>query len=99
MKRWPSRCLPATKILHSWQLHRQGQFLEQAEQFEHDYDNDNYSDYVEDASVHAEDYQSGYAVASILCKLSGPDGLQSLLVTRHPLLKRVAMEPLAEFLS
>jgi hypothetical protein len=34
-------------------LHRQGQFLEQAEQFEHDYDNDNYSDYVEDVSVHA----------------------------------------------
>ena len=27
--------------------------LEQAEQFEHDYDNNNYSDYVEDVSVHA----------------------------------------------
>ena len=36
-------------------LHRQGQFLEQAEQFEHDNDNDNYSDYVEDVSVHAVD--------------------------------------------
>jgi hypothetical protein len=33
----------------------QGQILEQAEQFEHDYDNDNYSDYVEDVSVHAVD--------------------------------------------
>jgi hypothetical protein len=33
----------------------QGQILEQAEQFENDYDNNNYSDYVEDASVHAED--------------------------------------------
>jgi hypothetical protein len=55
MKRWPSRCLSATKILRSWQLQRQGQLLEQAEQFEHDYDNDNYSDYVEDVSVHAED--------------------------------------------
>jgi len=33
----------------------QGQILEQAEQFEHDYDYDNYSDYVEDVSVHAED--------------------------------------------
>src|SRR4029453_8893202 len=32
----------------------QGQILEQAEQFENDYDNNNYSDYVEDASVHAE---------------------------------------------
>ena len=41
--------------LHSWQLHRQAQFLEQAKQFEHDYDNDNYSDYVEDVSVHAVD--------------------------------------------
>jgi hypothetical protein len=28
-------------------------FLKQAEQFEDDYDNNNYSDYVEDASVHA----------------------------------------------
>ena len=27
--------------------------LKQAEQFEHDYNNHNYSDYVEDASVHA----------------------------------------------
>jgi hypothetical protein len=33
----------------------QGHILEQAEQFENDYDNNNYSDYVEDASVHAED--------------------------------------------
>jgi hypothetical protein len=29
--------------------------LEQAEDFEDDHDNDNYSDYVEDASVHAGD--------------------------------------------
>src|SRR6266481_3753669 len=28
-------------------------FLKQAEQFEDDYDNNNYSDYVEDVSVHA----------------------------------------------
>jgi hypothetical protein len=55
MKRWPSRCASATKILRSSQLHWQGQFLEQAEQFEHDYDNDNYSDYVEDVSVHVVD--------------------------------------------
>jgi hypothetical protein len=46
---------PATTILRSWQLHPEGQRLEQAEQFEHDYDNDNYSDYVEDVSVHALD--------------------------------------------
>jgi hypothetical protein len=38
-----------------WQSHQQGQLLEQAKQFEHDYDNDNYPDYVEDASVHAVD--------------------------------------------
>jgi hypothetical protein len=31
----------------------QAQFLKQAEQFENDYDDNNYSDYVEDASVHA----------------------------------------------
>jgi hypothetical protein len=31
---------------------RQGRFLEQPEQFEHDYDNDNYSNDIEDASVH-----------------------------------------------
>lgn len=29
--------------------------LEQAKQFEDDHDNDNYSDYVEDASVHVVD--------------------------------------------
>jgi hypothetical protein len=29
--------------------------LEEAEQFEHNHDNDDYSDYVEDASVHAGD--------------------------------------------
>ena len=32
---------------------RKANFLKQAEQFEDDYDNNNYSDYVEDASVHA----------------------------------------------
>jgi hypothetical protein len=29
--------------------------LEEAEQFEHNHDNDDYSDYVEDVSVHAGD--------------------------------------------
>jgi hypothetical protein len=29
--------------------------LEEAKQFENDHDNDNYSDYIEDASVHGED--------------------------------------------
>jgi hypothetical protein len=33
----------------------QGRLLEKAKQFEHDDDNDNYSDYVEEASVHAVD--------------------------------------------
>ena len=36
-------------------IYRQANSLEQAEQFEHDYDNNNYSDYVEDVSIHAED--------------------------------------------
>ena len=31
-----------------------GTGLEEAEQFEHDYDNNDYSDYVEDVSVHME---------------------------------------------
>jgi hypothetical protein len=38
-----------------WQAYQQGRLSEKAEQFEDDYDNDNYSDYVEDASVHAVD--------------------------------------------
>jgi hypothetical protein len=43
----------ATKILRSLQLPRKGNFLKKAEQFEYDYDDNNYSDYIEDASVHA----------------------------------------------
>ena len=39
-------------ILHSFQLLRKSNFLKQAEQFENDYDDNNYADYVEDASVH-----------------------------------------------
>ena len=34
---------------------RQDRLLKKAEQFENDYNNDNYSDYVEDASVHVVD--------------------------------------------
>jgi hypothetical protein len=34
-------------------VRKQRRLLEQAEQFEDDHDNDNYSDYVEDTSVHA----------------------------------------------
>jgi hypothetical protein len=54
MNRWASPRASATKILRSWQSHPEANFLKQAEQFEDDYDNNNYSDYVEDASVHAE---------------------------------------------
>jgi hypothetical protein len=36
-------------------IDQQGRLLEKAKQFEHDDDNDNYSDYVEDASVHVVD--------------------------------------------
>src|SRR6478735_5210924 len=40
--------------------------LKYSEQFEHDYDNDNYSNYVEDVSVHTGDsYQSECAMARI----------------------------------
>jgi hypothetical protein len=41
------------KILCSLQLPRKANFLKHAEQFEDDYDDNNYSDYVEDVSVHA----------------------------------------------
>jgi hypothetical protein len=45
----------------------QGQFLKQAEQFEDDYDNNDYSDYIEDVSVHAvTDIKSGLGWPSIL---------------------------------
>jgi hypothetical protein len=36
-------------------VRKQRRRLEQAEQLEDDHDNDNYSDYVEDTSVHAAD--------------------------------------------
>jgi len=39
----------AAKIFRSWQLPRKAKFLKQAKQFKDDYDNNNYSDYVEDA--------------------------------------------------
>ena len=50
-----NRGLPALRDLGRDFFAGKGQILEQAEQFEHDYDDDNYSDYVEDVSVHAED--------------------------------------------
>jgi len=49
----------AAKILRFLRLSRKANFLKQAEQLEDDYDDNNYSDYVEDVSVHARDcYQS-----------------------------------------
>jgi hypothetical protein len=36
----------------SVRIPQQSRFLEQVEQFKDDHDNDNYSDYIEDASVH-----------------------------------------------
>jgi hypothetical protein len=46
-------------------IHQRGPLLEQAKQFKDNYDNDNYSDYIENASVHADDrYQRGCALAS-----------------------------------
>ncbi len=53
---------------HSWaaRTDQQPDFLKYAEQFEHDYDNDDYSNYVEDVSVHTGDsYQSECAMARI----------------------------------
>jgi hypothetical protein len=55
MKRWPSRAHQQRRFFVRGNCSGTGQFLEQAEQFEHDYDDDNYSDYVEDVSVHAQD--------------------------------------------
>jgi hypothetical protein len=43
----------ATEILASLQLPRKANLLKKPEQFEYDYDNNNYSDYIEDVSVHA----------------------------------------------
>jgi hypothetical protein len=34
-------------------IHQRSRLLEQVAQFKDNYDNDNYSDYIEDASVHA----------------------------------------------
>ena len=45
--------------------------LEQAEQFEHDHDNDDHSNYVKNVSIHAGDsYQIGRAKANINPNLS-----------------------------
>ena len=43
----------ATTGLRSWQSPQNANFLKQPEQFEDDYDDNNYSNYVEDVSVHA----------------------------------------------
>jgi hypothetical protein len=45
--------------------------LEEPEQFEHNHDNDNYSDYVEDTSVHARDSYQTEAVAASIFSLDG----------------------------
>ena len=36
-------------------IHDRGRLLEQAEQFKDNYYNDNYSDYIENVSIHAGD--------------------------------------------
>ena len=56
----------ATKILWATRTDQNAEALKYAEQFEHDYDDDNYSNYVEDVSVHTDDsYQSEFAMARI----------------------------------
>jgi hypothetical protein len=50
---------------HRFQF-QQGQLLEQPQDFEDNDNNDNYSDYVEDISAHADDsYQNRSAVANV----------------------------------
>jgi hypothetical protein len=78
MKRWASRCASATTILTRGNCARQGQLLEEAEQFEHDYDNDNYADYVEDVSVHAVLISEWVGGGQHLMQTSSLDGTESL---------------------
>ena len=47
-----SRRASATTNCSSVRIPQQSRFLEHVEQFKDDHDNDNYSDYIEDASVH-----------------------------------------------
>ena len=56
----------STEHLGQPELTSKAETLKYAKQFEHDYDNDNYSNYVEDVSVHTGDsYQSECAMARI----------------------------------
>jgi len=64
------RCRPGERHQRTFfgqhELTSKAETLKYAEQFEHDYDNDNYSNYVEDVSVHTGDsYQSECAMARI----------------------------------
>ena len=62
----PFRWASAPNILGQHELTSKAETLKYAKQFEHDYDNDNYSNYVEDVSVHTGDsYQSECAMARI----------------------------------
>jgi len=51
-------------------------FLKQAEQFEDDYDDNNYADYVEDASVHAVTDSRLVFGGQRLYKLTVVDGME-----------------------
>jgi hypothetical protein len=62
--------ITATKIVRLWQLHLQGERLEQPEDFEDDHDNDNHSNYIKDISVHkGHSYQIACAMVKIYPKL------------------------------
>jgi len=50
-------------------------FLKQAEQFEDDYDNNNDSDYIEDASVHAVWISDWVCGGQHFCKLTVVDNI------------------------
>jgi hypothetical protein len=66
----------ATEILRSLQLPRKAYLLKKPEQFEYDYDNNNYSDYIEDVPVHAvTDIRLAFRWPAFYRKLIGVDDL------------------------
>jgi hypothetical protein len=60
-------------------IRQQGRLLEHPEDFENDNDNDNYSDYVENVSVHAGTHIKVVCGGQHLSKLSGPSRFQRAL--------------------
>ena len=57
--------------------------LKYAEQFEHDYDNDNYSNDIEDASVHVGLISNWVSGGQHLCKSAGRRGIERSVPGQH----------------